>query len=162
MLRRGLVLGAAASVSIAAVGAAKTQRSEVRTMGPEDVMKDYEIGLNRHRFEAVEPLISKDALFWFNDGSHQGLDAIRVAFNKTFEAFPLERYGFEDLVWLAMDNTAASCAYRFRWTTTINGRPMAGGGRGTNVLRKDGGLWKIVHEHLSAMPPSQLPQASSD
>ena len=121
-------------------------------MRVEHVMKDYEARLNRGRFDEVAPLISSDALFWFNDGSHSGLDAVRAAFTRTFQTFPLERYWFEDLIWLAKDDDVASCAYRFRWTATINGKVLAGGGRGTNVLRKEGGGWKIVHEHLSATP----------
>ena len=55
-------------------------------MRPEDVMKDYEARLNRHRFEDVEPLIAADAVFWFNDGSHRGIDAVWAAFTRTFES----------------------------------------------------------------------------
>lgn len=120
--------------------------------GPEDVLKAYEAEINRHDFGLLAPLISREAIFWFNDGSYAGTDAIRAAFEKTWQAFPLERYWLEDLTWLARDGTAAACTYRFCWEATVNGEKWSGGGRGTTVLRVEDGLWKIAHEHLSQHP----------
>jgi hypothetical protein len=91
-------------------------------MGHEELLADYERGLAMHTFDAVERFIASDAVFWFNDGSHRGLPAIRAAFEATFAAFPLERYWLEDVRWIASSETAAACVYRFRWEATTSGR----------------------------------------
>ncbi len=108
--------------------------------------------INRRRFAEVAPLIDENAVFWFTDGSHVGHKAIRSAFERTWASLVNETYWLEDLQWLAMDEAAAGCTYRFHWTAEIDGQPRAGAGRGTTVLRRSDSGWKIVHEHLSAMP----------
>ncbi len=121
-------------------------------MGPQKLMVEYERRLSARDFDTVEPLISSEAVFWFNDGSYAGLTAIRGAFERTFVSFPLERYWLEDINWIVLGDTAAACVYQFRWTAKPGGREISGGGRGTNVLRRERDGWKIVHEHLSQEP----------
>lgn len=121
-------------------------------MRAEDALSRYEALINRHDFDLLLPLLSKEAIFWFNDGSHSGLDEIRKAFEETWKKFPLERYWLEDRRWLAMGEAAAGCVYRFCWQTTRDGRTLLGGGRGTTLLRAEAGTWRIVHEHLSQFP----------
>ncbi|PKR87337.1 DUF4440 domain-containing protein [Pleomorphomonas diazotrophica] len=115
-------------------------------------MKLYEAKLAGRRFDEVAPLLSAEAVFWFTDGTHRGIDAIRAAFEDTWRTLQNEVYWLEDVDWIAVGDTAASCTYRFRWTADIDGTACAGEGRGTTVLRKEGGEWKIVHEHLSRFP----------
>lgn len=122
-------------------------------MQPQEHLKLYEASLARQCFDEVAPLLSAEAVFWFTDGSHRGLDAIRAAFEDTWRRLKNETYWLEDVDWIAVGDTAASCTYRFRWTAEIDGTPCAGEGRGTTVLRKEEGQWKIVHEHLSRFPP---------
>jgi ketosteroid isomerase-like protein len=43
----------------------------------------------------------------------------------------------------------AVCRYRFSWRGVVGGEPRSGHGRGTNVLVRQDGQWKIEHEHLS-------------
>src|SRR4051794_18564176 len=69
-------------------------------MGPRELLAEYERRLAGHDFDAVAPLISTEAIFWFNDGSHRGMHAIRKAFEQTFAALPDERYWLEDVTWL--------------------------------------------------------------
>lgn len=121
-------------------------------MGAENVLSQYEALINRLDFDALEPLIADDAVFWFNDGCHSGMAEIRTAFEKTWREFPLERYWLEDIRWLAAGEGAAGCVYRFRWRTTLGGKFLDGTGRGTALLRSERGQWKIVHEHLSQFP----------
>lgn len=121
-------------------------------MKPVDSLKQYEKNINNHDFDQLVPLISDKAVFWFNDGSYAGLDKIRYAFEKTWQAFPLESYWLEDVKWLGEGEDASACIYNFRWQATIGGKSDSGGGRGTTVFQKDGGDWKIVHEHLSQFP----------
>ena len=119
---------------------------------PQAVMARYAGQINAHRFELVAPLIDPDAVFWFGDGSHRGIDAIERAFVATWTQLRDETYWFEDLAWLAADEASASCLYRFCWTATVDGVARSGVGRGTTVLVRRPHGWLIVHEHLSATP----------
>ena len=121
-------------------------------MQPEDILKQYEHNINSHDFDQLVPLISENAIFWFNDGSHVGIDAVRKAFENTWKSFPVDAYWLEDIAWVAAGETAASCTYSFRWKAVIHGRETTGGGRGTTVFQKENNSWKITHEHLSQFP----------
>ncbi|MBO9099930.1 MULTISPECIES: YybH family protein [unclassified Rhizobium] len=121
-------------------------------MQPQELMKLYETKVNLRRFDEVAPLISADAVFWFTDGTHCGIDAIRAAFQETWRKLQNETYWLEDVDWIAVTDNAASCIYRFRWRAEIDGKIYEGDGRGTTILRKDYAQWKIVHEHLSRFP----------
>lgn len=121
-------------------------------MTPQHLLKQYESYINLHEFDAVAPLIAPDAVFWFNDGSFVGHDAIREAFELTWTQLADETYWLTDVNWLASGDLAAACTYRFNWKASIEGRPASGNGRGTSVLRKSAGGWQIVHEHLSGVP----------
>lgn len=112
----------------------------------------YEQRINLRDFDEVAPLIDRNAVFWFDDGSHVGLDAIRAAFERTWANLVNETYWLEDLEWLVSADIAAACTYRFYWKAGIDGEPRSGTGRGTTVLRRFDDGWKIVHEHLSANP----------
>ncbi|SHF16442.1 Ketosteroid isomerase homolog [Kaistia soli DSM 19436] len=119
---------------------------------PADLLDLYRSRINNHRFDDVAPLIAEDAIFWFNDGSFEGIAAIRSAFEETWQRFPLESYWLDTVAWVARDDRAAACTYHFHWTATVDGRPVSGGGRGTTVMRRDRDGWLIAHEHLSAHP----------
>ena len=121
-------------------------------MGPEDILAAYEERINRHDFDLLVPLITPDATFWFTDGSYSGHAAIRAAFERTWATLNNDTYRLENRRWLAQGDAAAACSYHFVWTTTVDGKPLSGGGRGTTVLRRAFGSWLIVHEHLSADP----------
>jgi ketosteroid isomerase-like protein len=55
-----------------------------------------------------------------------------------------------DLEWVVLSAEYAVCRYRFGWTGVIDGQPGSGRGRGTNVVVKRDGGWKMLHEHLSS------------
>ena len=124
-------------------------------MTPQDALEQYEALINLHQFEAVAPLIAEDAVFWFNDGSFVGIEAIQGAFERTWRSFSDETYWLTDRRWIAVGDEAASCLYQFNWTATVSGNRASGIGRGTTVLRKTVDGWKIVHEHLSGVPAQQ-------
>lgn len=119
----------------------------------EAVMALYRERINNHRFGDLVPLIAPDAVFWFGDGSHIGLEAIRIAFETTWARLADETYWLDDVRWLAAGAGAAACCYRFHWQASINGTRTEGQGRGTTVLGLGPGGWQIAHEHLSAEPP---------
>jgi ketosteroid isomerase-like protein len=121
-------------------------------MTPQDAFSLYEQRINLHRFDELTDFISPDAVFWFSDGSHHGVEAIRQAFEKTWSKIQDEHYWLEDIAWIAQSDLAATCIYTFRWTGLWDGKPAKGQGRGTTTLGKQDGSWRIVHEHLSHFP----------
>ncbi len=121
-------------------------------MTPEEFLREYEQRTNTHRFEEVAPLIAEHAVYWFNDGSFQGINAIKQAFDKTWALIQDEQYAIEQVQWLVNDEHVAVCIYLFHWKGSVKGQISEGIGRGTSVLQKLDGQWKVTHEHLSSLP----------
>ena len=122
-------------------------------MTAQDVLDAYADRINRQDFSLLTELIAPDATFWFSDGTHSGIAAIRAAFEATWQVMgPSEHYWLDQLEWIADGEGAAACIYRFNWEITVEGRREAGSGRGTTVLRRVDDRWWIVHEHLSRHP----------
>ncbi|MBK3574154.1 nuclear transport factor 2 family protein [Streptomyces sp. MBT65] len=113
-------------------------------------MGAYERATNSHDIERVVPFIADEATYWFSDGSYQGIEEIRSAIERTFATILDEVYEIRDVEWPVLTGDFAVCRYRFSWTGVIDGESRSGRGRGTNVVvRRDGG-WRMLHEHLSA------------
>lgn len=122
-------------------------------MTARDTLAAYADRINAHDFDQLTDLIAPDATFWFSDGTHRGIAAIRTAFEATWRLMgDDERYWLDQLDWIAEGDTAAACTYRFNWSTTRDGRPVSGSGRGTTILQRVDDRWWIVHEHLSGNP----------
>ena len=109
----------------------------------------YEKAANSGNFDKVAPLLSDEAIFWFSDGSYSGIENIRTAFEKTWNMSRDEEYSIRDLKWLYRDVDCAACIYEFVPKETINGKASEFRERGTNILKKSDGEWKVIHEHLS-------------
>ncbi len=124
----------------------------MNNQSPVDFMREYERRTNTHDPEQVAELIVEDAVYWFNNGSFIGREAITAALLKTWNTIQDEHYGIENVQWLAVGESIAVCIYTFRWRGKINGKEAEGVGRGTSVLKKIDNVWKVVHEHLSGMP----------
>ena len=119
-------------------------------MLPSDFMRSYEAVLNAHDLEGTLALIADDAVFLFsNETSHLGKAAIAKAIGENFAAIRLETYGISGLRWLAETDETAACVYTYHWAGEIGGQHASGSGRGTNVLRRVDGEWRVAHEHLS-------------
>jgi ketosteroid isomerase-like protein len=117
---------------------------------PAEFMRRYAENTDAHRLEATLAMIADDAVYLFSDGtSHVGKAVIADVLAKNFAAITDETYRIGDLRWLLRTSDAATCVYVFDWSGVIDGKPAAGGGRGTSVLRRDGESWLVVHEHLS-------------
>ena len=112
-------------------------------------MQAYERANNTHVWANVEPMIAKDATYWFTDGSYAGINEIRQAVEATFEKLQDEVYEISHLTWPVATDTVAVCTYHFSWQATIDGIVQSGSGRGTNILEKRDDSWQILHEHLS-------------
>ncbi len=122
-------------------------------MSARDVLAAYADRINRHDFDLLLDLIAPDATFWFSDGSHRGVAAIRAAFEATWRIMgDSEHYWLDQLEWVAEGDEAAACIYRFNWSVTTDGKSVSGSGRGTTALKRADDRWWIVHEHLSRYP----------
>jgi ketosteroid isomerase-like protein len=119
-------------------------------MSPTEFIRAYEAATNAHDLEATLDMIADDAIFLFSDqASHVGKDAIRAAIQANFNAIKAEKYGINDLMWLASSEDVGACVYEFDWVGEVNGKPASGYGRGTTVIHRKRGKWQIAHEHLS-------------
>ncbi|HLD74822.1 MAG TPA: nuclear transport factor 2 family protein [Bdellovibrionota bacterium] len=121
-------------------------------MNPESVLSEYEKGLNTHNFDNVRHLIAPDAVFWFNEGSFEGIDEIEKACNKTFNLIKNEKYWLTNKKWISSSQETVAIIYNYNWTGVINGKNESGFGRGTSILANIDNTWKIIHEHLSKQP----------
>lgn len=122
-------------------------------MSARDMLQAYTDRINRQDFDLLTDLIAPDATFWFSNGTHSGIAAIRAAFEATWQAMgPTEHYWLDQLEWIAEGDETAACIYRFNWEITVDGRRDSGSGRGTTVLKRVGDRWWIAHEHLSRWP----------
>ncbi len=117
---------------------------------PDEFMREYEKATRAHDLEATLALITDDAIYLFSDESvHVGKPAIRRLLMQNFELIENEQYTISNLTWLVKTSDAAACVYDYAWSGLVNGRPVAGSGRGTGILKRSGTSWQVTHEHLS-------------
>jgi 2,3-bisphosphoglycerate-dependent phosphoglycerate mutase len=119
----------------------------------DEFIRKYEAATASHDLEATLELIADDAVYWFSDGgTYHGKDAIAAAIRSNFEAIKDEDYRISDVKWLAVSEDVAACVYSFSWSGMVGGTQTSGSGRGTTVIQKVDGEWRVVHEHLSRGP----------
>lgn len=115
----------------------------------ETFLEAYEEAANTRDFNTVAPFIAADAVFWFTNGEFKGKSAIQKAFEDTYANILDETYTITDVVWIASSYWVSACTYRFKSDGLVNDKRQIYEGKGTNVLRRIDGSWRIVHEHLS-------------
>lgn len=106
-------------------------------------------------FNLIRDMIDEQAVFRFNDGDFVGRQAIQAVFEKTWRGDPgvkKHRFYLSDIVVLTTDHATASATYTYHWEGSQAGREFKIRGRGTRVLRRENGQFRIVHEHLSRFP----------
>ena len=119
------------------------------TLELNDFIKQYVDATNSHNFDNVQPLVLKEAVYWFNKEESRGIVTIRANFEKSWNYLPDEIYGIEKVEWLAVTPNTAACRYEYTFCGTHDGVRVEGRGFGTSVLVKQDGKWLITHEHLS-------------
>jgi ketosteroid isomerase-like protein len=121
---------------------------------PDAAFERYRSEINLHDFDRLaRGVIASDARFVFAGEKHQGIDAVRASFNRTWATIPDEVYTMDEAEWLSRDRSSALVAFRYRYRGTMaNGRALAGGGYGTNLYRRTPEGWRLAYEHLSPDP----------
>lgn len=115
----------------------------------EQFLRRYEKAANSCDFDLVAPFIDEHAVFWFSNGSYKGIVAIRKAFEETWATIKEETYAIHNVEWLFVTELEAVCLYTFTSEGKVDGQRQRYQGRGTNILQKKDGKWKMIHEHLS-------------
>ena len=120
-------------------------------MTPEEYNQELYRRMDAKDLDGTLGLIADDAVyFWSNGSSMFGKAAIAEGLKRNFDVIQNDTYETLDVTWIVKSDDLAACVYQFRWTGEIEGKAVAGGGRGSSVLRRVHGQWRTVHEHLSA------------
>ena len=124
------------------------QTIEPAIMTPANFMHAYAQALASQQWSAIAPLMDESICVTFSEDTFIGLSAVQAAFEKTFALIKDETYDITNMRWVSQDETYAVCLYHFHWSGLIHGQHASGGGRGTSVLRKQNGRWRLLTEHL--------------
>jgi hypothetical protein len=109
-------------------------------------------------FRKIDEMVHERAYFRFNDGDFIGRQAVRAAFEKTWQGGPgirKVRFFLTDITVLSTDRASASVTYTYNWEGVMEDKPFCIQGRGTRVLVREDGRLQIIHEHLSRFPKAQ-------
>lgn len=120
-----------------------------------EFLHHFEAVAEKEDFDLLRDMIDERAVFRFNDGDFVGHEAIQAVFEKTWRGDPSVkkvRFYLSDVVVLSTDHASAAATYTYHWQGAQAGREFTIRGRGTRVLRREGGRLRIVHEHLSRFP----------
>ena len=118
-------------------------------------LEGFERLAEREDFALIREMIGEHAFFRFNDGDFVGRPAIQAAFERTWRGDPTvvkARFYLSDIAVLTVDERTATATYTYTWEGSQGDRAFTVRGRGTRVLVRDGGGFRIVHEHLSRLP----------
>ena len=120
-----------------------------RSTSPEDFIQAYEQALGTQDWRQVEPLVHEDACVTFSNGTvHKGKSQVQAAFERNFSLINDEKYSITNVHWVMKGSDTAVYLFDFHWAGIINDRQTSGSGRGTSVLIKEHGVWKLLIEHL--------------
>jgi ketosteroid isomerase-like protein len=112
-------------------------------------LEAYEEAAKSRDFDKVAPLVAEAAVFWSTHGSYVGKPAVGQAFEDQWIRMQDDEHTLSDIEWVVATYWTSACIYNFRSEGTVNGKRAVRKGRGTNVLKRIDGSWRIVHQHLS-------------
>ncbi|MBG9783199.1 YybH family protein [Shouchella lehensis] len=118
----------------------------------EQALERYIKATNTHCFSEVEKVLHSEAVFWFTNRSCVTRKDIQTFFESAWEQIKEEVYGATEVKWLMTTEQAALCTYTYTYQGYQDGTFVSGKGRATNAFVLEKGEWKLIHEHLSAMP----------
>jgi ketosteroid isomerase-like protein len=124
----------------------------------EEFIETYEKALTNQSWEHVAPLIHEHCVTTFTEGTYIGKAEVESAFRKTFALIKDEKFVISNIHWVQETEHTAIFIYTYSWSGIIEGRFVTGSGRGTSVLTKHNGTWKLICEHLG--PHARAPSSS--
>jgi len=118
-------------------------------LNPEKFIAEYSKALGSQNWSKVLPLVAKNAVVTFSDGStHLGIGQIKLAFEKNFNLIKSEKYAISNVIWIRKQVDIAVYIFEFSWSGMINGVRHSGAGVGTSVIIKENDMWQLLSEHL--------------
>lgn len=121
-------------------------------MSMNEELQAYIDATNTHDFSQVQKCLHPDAVYFFSDRTCRNHKEIRQYFETAWIAVENEKYAAQDVEWLHIGNTSASCTYTYVYEGYTEGKYVSGKGRATNVFIFGSAGWLLLHEHLSPMP----------
>ena len=121
-------------------------------------LQQFDALADKKDFSLISDMIHERAVFRFNDGDFVGRQAVKGAFERTWQSgsgVQNERFFLTDIVVLSTDLASATATYTYNWEGVREGRQIRVQGRGTRVLVRQHGRLQIIHEHLSRFPKTQ-------
>ena len=122
-------------------------------MPPVEFIHAYQQAMTTQQWTKVEPLIHPEATIIFTTGTHVGHSEIQRAFQHNFDSIQDDTYSIENIHWVHSDENNATCIFEYQWEGVVNNRLVSGRGRGSMVLIKEDGAWKLLLEHLGPHAP---------
>lgn len=120
-------------------------------------LQEFERLAELEEFPRIREMIDEHAYFRFNDGDYVGRPAIQAAFERTWRGDPTvekARFYLSDITVLTVDERTATATYTYNWEGSQGDQAFSVRGRGSRVLVRELGKFRIVHEHLSRFPAS--------
>ncbi|WDF05815.1 YybH family protein [Shouchella hunanensis] len=118
----------------------------------EQALERYIEATNTHRFSEVEKVLHSEAVFWFTNQNCVTRKDIKTFFETAWTHIKEEVYEATEVKWMITTEQAAMCTYTYTYKGYQDGVFVSGKGRATNAFVLENGEWKLIHEHLSAMP----------
>lgn len=113
-------------------------------------VQEFEKASASKDFRQVRHMIHPDALFRFNDGDFQGIEAIKTAFENTWaHDIQDEQYQLSNIDAVHLDRLSATVTFNYRWSGITAKGPMEIFGRGTQVIIATEDGLQVRLEHLS-------------
>jgi ketosteroid isomerase-like protein len=135
-------------------GEAITINDKIELQNELDTSLDaYEQAVHSHDFDNVAPFIADEATLWTTSGQFNGKTAIREAFEAAWRYVQDGICIISNMQWLACNYWFSACTYSYKAVGMVNGKQQVQVGNGTRVVRRIGGRWRVVHDHMSKPVP---------
>lgn len=115
----------------------------------ETFLEAYGRAVSTKDFSNVAPFIADDASFWFTNRNFEGKGNIRNAIEEAWKRIQDVACTPLNVQWIATSYRVASCTYTFKADDTASCEHQVYRIKGTRVLARLNGSWRIVHEHQS-------------
>ncbi len=118
----------------------------------ETCMDDYCAALNTHDFVNVAPYFVAEPVVWYTNVEIYHHRTLAMHMHNVWKDIPDEVYATFGRKWPVISADHATCCYYFRYEGHTTEGFIRKFGKGTNVLVRQDGIWKISHMNLGSLP----------